>query len=93
MDEKTNATETTMESLLNTLEAMVEKSYHHAGSYRDLLRNLENVTLSWEEPQPESKDIPVQDTTHVNRLSRALDELRISINKNSEILEHLHRLI
>ena len=93
MDEKRSQSESAMEMILNSLEALVEKSHKNTVSYRDRLRNIENITLSWEEPQPESKDPHGSDSTYVGRLSNVIEELRIITNKNSEMLEHFQRLI
>ena len=93
MDEKRSQSESAMEMILNSLEALIEKSHKNTVSYRDRLRNIENLTLSWEEPHPESKDPQVSDTTYVGRLTNVIEELRIITNKNSEMLEHFQRLI
>ena len=82
-----------MQELLDQLDQLVGHSQEQTQSYRGVLRSLDNASLSWEQPQ-DKDDRPMEaPSTHLSKFSMLVNSLRDSVNKNSEILENLNRLI
>ena len=83
-----------LDSLLTELDGIVGQAHRNSESYRVVLRNLDEQTLSWEEPQdkPEQPDVP-EVNNHIRTLYRLIEDLKHTEHKNSEMLEHFHKLI
>ena len=85
---------TAMDEIIGRLETTVGQSYRNVEGYRKVLGNLENQTLSWEEPK-DVGECPVDpgSNTHLNRFMTLLRDLQTTVDKQSEMLEHYQKLI
>jgi len=82
-----------MQELLDQLDQLVGHSHEQTQTYRAILRDLDHVSLSWEQPQDKEGSLTEAPATHLSKFSVLVNSLRDSISKNSEILENLQRLI
>lgn len=85
-----------MMDLLEQLDSLTGQANEQAHMYRSVLRTLDQQTVSWEEPQPQSEGDcePMQTPdSHISKLSVMIDSLRNTVNKNNEILERLNKIV
>ena len=82
-----------LDALLSELEETVGQAYSNSDSFRAVLKNLDEQTLSWEEPSDQPDAPPDSINNHMRRLYRLVENLKHTEHKNSEMLEHFHKLI
>jgi hypothetical protein len=89
-----NKTASVMDELLDRLSLIIEQTEKNVYGYREVLGNLDSLSLPMDEHQSEPKiSSEYQITTVVNRLSVLVNQLDTATHKQSEMLEHFQKLI
>ena len=93
---ETDRSATAMDELLDELEQISEQTKKHVKGYRQVLGNLEDSTLSWEEPQPDNPqacNLTNDRQTYLKRFLTLIEDLQASVHKQTEMLEHYRKII
>ena len=82
-----------MDELLDRLDSLVGQSQGNTSAYRNVLRNLDQSYMSWEEPQDDCESPTAAPDSHLSKLTYLVDTLQGTINRDGEILENLNKLV